>query len=67
MSIINHMNPAEKKIYDALAKKRTSFFSPLNKVLTRLGINADILSYLGVGLMIVFIYEVNKNLKLAFW
>lgn len=61
------MQPSEEKIYNQLAQLRTMVFQPLNKILTGLGITADLLSYLAVLLMVVFVLLSQHNLKLGFW
>ncbi len=61
------MDPREEKIYTSLAAVRTSIFRPLNKILTAIGVNADMLSYLGVVVMVGFIFALPDNLMLAFW
>lgn len=61
------MQPSEEKIYNQLAQLRTVVFKPFNKILTALGVTADLLSYLAVLLMVVFAIVSQHNLKLGFW
>lgn len=61
------MDPREEKIYVTLASARTKLFKPINKLLTDLGVSADMLSYLGVLVMMGFIFALPNNLMLAFW
>lgn len=61
------MDPREEKIYSTLVAIRTSFFKPANRLLTAIGVNADILSYLGVLVMVGYIFALPDNLMLAFW
>lgn len=61
------MNPLEQKIYYPLAKLRTVAFRPFSALFTAVGISADMLSYLGVLLMITFIFTVTNHPRAAFW
>lgn len=61
------MSPIEKRIYDLLANTRNAFLRPINIALTKIGVRADTISYLGVALMIGFILNVSTSPKTAFW
>lgn len=61
------MSPLEQKIYYPLANMRTSVFKPFNRLFTTLGINADMISYLGVVFMIAFIFVLPHHKIAAFW
>jgi phosphatidylglycerophosphate synthase len=61
------MLPSEEKIYYYLANVRTVAFRPLNKLLSSVGVTADMISYLGVLLMIGFVFALPNHAVAAFW
>lgn len=61
------MNKSEEKIYYRFSKLRTNMFQPLAKLLTKLHIGPDLLSYKGMLLMVLFIFVASHSLVLGFW
>lgn len=61
------MDPREEKIYNLRIKITEALFRPIIKALTFLGLNADILSYLGPVLMVIFIFVLPQHVMLGFW
>lgn len=61
------MNPLEEKIYYPLAKLRTVVFRPANRFFTALHVNADMLSYFGVLLMVMFVAVAPTHAVAGFW
>jgi phosphatidylglycerophosphate synthase len=61
------MNPAEKQIYNLRVKILETPFRPLIKLLDLFGVNADIVSYSGLLIMVGFILALPHHLILAFW
>jgi phosphatidylglycerophosphate synthase len=61
------MDPREEKIYNLRIKVTEAIFRPIIKFFTVLHVTADMLSYLGVLVMLGFIWALPENLTLAFW
>ncbi|HCM51699.1 TPA: hypothetical protein DIS56_01005 [Candidatus Saccharibacteria bacterium] len=61
------MQPSELKIYNFWVNIRNLVFKPLNLLLTKLGVSADMVSYLGVLVMIIFMFIVESHPITAFW
>jgi phosphatidylglycerophosphate synthase len=60
------MNPGEEKIYYSMQKRRDDAFKPLSKLFTRFGLSADMISYLGVIFMVLFVFALPSHHVLAF-
>ena len=58
---------AEKRIYAQFTKIKAPFLQPLVKTLDVFGVKPDLLSYLGVGLMLWFVFVAGSNPVLGFW
>lgn len=61
------MQPSEQKIYNLRVTLFAAPLRPLIKLLTSLGISADMVSYTGVLLMVVFIFVVKGHPVAGFW
>ncbi len=61
------MKSWDEKIYEAVALKRSAFFKPIAKILGAVGLKPDAISFLGLGVSALFIYEIGHNITFAFW
>lgn len=61
------MDSREEKIYNLRIKITEAFFRPIIRLFTAIGITADMLSYLGVLVMVGFIIVLPEAPMTAFW
>ena len=62
---LNYFSAKEKKSINRFKNLRTKTFLPISKFLMKIGMTPDLLSYIGLLLLIVFIVYVLKNPILA--
>lgn len=58
---LNYFCGREKKFLKKYSDYRTKFFLPISKILIKLGVTADLLSYIGLFILIGFIYFIKTN------
>lgn len=59
--------PWDERMYQTIAVRRSQFFKPIAVVLSKFGITPDFVTFVGVLLMVAFIFEVGHNLTAGFW
>ena len=53
----------DDRLYKSIALQRSFYFRPIAIVLSKLGVTPNIVSYLGVLLMVAFIFEISRSLS----